>query len=505
MKLYALYTPSHEIFKDRWFLPTLREAYELVLEKCEPYCPSGSFMSEGWMKVMSRRIDLILRAVDENPDRVFVVSDVDIQFFGPTRPAIERFMRGLDFAAQKDASDRLKARMPEMSGHLCAGFFACRGNEKTRRLWQDVRRYCEENPGRHDQHALNALLNGFKARKRRNRYGIRWDYLPPSFFGPGPYLGKGDWHPGREFELPEKILLHHANWTKGIENKLRQLEHVRAKVGRRRELSRGSRLRKIRGLLRHAWRRCFAGAGPEKKYTVILPYYCEEEIQRYLKIADYLKRHTQRHPGYEFLLASSPWTDPCPRLYDAFSLLGPVRYFRCRTPAFGHTDGPAAMFWDCMQFLCDHGPRNGGFALWFESDMIPVRGDWMERLAREWESEPGLLLMGHFVASFKTRDGGMAREHINGGACYAKDFARYVPCEGRRPAFDVQFFPSIRATGRWRDSALFGFANQKNFARQIRAGKRAILHGFRQDKDLFIRNCIREVVTGGAIRETEAV
>src|SRR5579864_4047396 len=83
IKLYALYTPSHEVLKNTYFLPSIQDDFEIILEECEQTCPTANFLSEGWTQTTMRKVDLIIRAIQENWDSFFIFSDVDIQFFHP--------------------------------------------------------------------------------------------------------------------------------------------------------------------------------------------------------------------------------------------------------------------------------------------------------------------------------------------------------------------------------------------------------------------------------------
>ena len=44
------------------------------------------------------------------------------------------------------------------NGVLCTGFFACRGNEKTLQLWQDVKKVMESNELNSDQNSFNRCI-----------------------------------------------------------------------------------------------------------------------------------------------------------------------------------------------------------------------------------------------------------------------------------------------------------------------------------------------------------
>ena len=80
-----------------------------------------------------------------------------------------------------------------------------------------------------DQISFNQCI---KKRSKKNPYGVTWDYLPSIFFGAGTldaYSGYL-WKPGMEVDFPRDIVMHHANWTKGIKHKIAQLTYVRDKV-----------------------------------------------------------------------------------------------------------------------------------------------------------------------------------------------------------------------------------------------------------------------------------
>ncbi len=221
IKLYALYTPSHKKFLDEWFLPSLQDDIELKITCYDQECPDGAFMKRGWRKTMLHKVELVLQAIEENWGQYFIHCDVDIQFFAPIRERIDYAMHGYDMVFQRD----------NLTGSVCAGFFACRGNERTRGLWQEIRRRLietldsddESSRGIQDQTILNTLIRG------KNPFGIQWRFLPESFFGGGTFSGKR-WKPGMNLHVPEHPVMHHANFAVGIEDKLAQLEFARNKV-----------------------------------------------------------------------------------------------------------------------------------------------------------------------------------------------------------------------------------------------------------------------------------
>lgn len=214
VKLYAFYTPSHQEFKDEWFIPSIQDDYELILERFDQECPTGTIMQAGWNNIMVHKLDMILRGIKENWGKVFVHSDVDIQFFGKTKNVLMKAMEGKDLVIQRD----------DPYGEVCAGFFACRGNDRTLKLFEQIKRKVLEPGNRHhDQDWLNEFIY------RSNPFNVTWDYLPREMFmGGGTYTAQL-WLPGRNLPVPDTLLMHHANYTKGPQNKFAQLNYVKGK------------------------------------------------------------------------------------------------------------------------------------------------------------------------------------------------------------------------------------------------------------------------------------
>jgi len=231
MKLYSYYTPSHRDIKDNWFLPSFKDDFKLIIEEHAQECPAGKYMQEGWINCMMTKVDLIIRAVQENYGKVFIHSDVDIQFFKPVIPIIEKLIKGKDMVIQKESP----------RGTVCPGFFAAVGNKMNLKLWQDIKRELENQTEKHDQDMLNNKLlrnaisfiqkcalkvNPSDKSKCPNAYDLKWNYLPDTFYSPGIRTGK-IWNPGEELQMPKNIILHHASWTVGTDNKIAQLNYVR--------------------------------------------------------------------------------------------------------------------------------------------------------------------------------------------------------------------------------------------------------------------------------------
>jgi hypothetical protein len=232
-------------------------------------------------------------------------------------------------------------------------------------------------------------------------------------------------------------------------------------------------------------------------HYVILPYFSEPEIDRYLKIAEKIESLGKPRVRYEFVLAASPKIEPSARLYERYSRISPSHHYQCPTQIFGYPQGPTAMFWDCMDFLGNQTARDGGFGLWLESDMIPVQPDWLDRLDREWHAQPqNTVLMGCLIPDvYKKRFFRPQRiwvvEHINGGACYSKDFAERVPARYREGTFDMVVYPFLKDRGWCASTDSIALSTELQCRSDIASGQKVLLHGFLQDKDRFIGRCLQ--------------
>jgi hypothetical protein len=208
--MILIYTPSHYVLRDQWFLPTLQDDFELVHHDLSQVCKSANFMEDGWLDLMHQRLDILIKTISENMGDIIVYSDVDIQFFRPFKNMIYPMMENKDIMVQRNRP----------TGSVCAGFYFCKCNEKTLKLHQKIKEYMVSHPGSNDQDGMDYLL------RINNADHIQWSLLPDEFYNPGMHTGKR-WSPGNQLKIPQNIILHHACWTVGIDNKIKQFEYVR--------------------------------------------------------------------------------------------------------------------------------------------------------------------------------------------------------------------------------------------------------------------------------------
>ncbi len=212
IKLYSFYTPSHEILLKKYFLPSIKDDYNVIIKKIsEQSCSTATFYSQNWYLAVANKADLIIDAIKENWGDFFIYSDVDIQFFKPTKPYITHIMNTntkLDLLGQASIPGRTIVN---------TGFMVIKANSRSLSLWKDIKYHLLTYKTNGDQYYLNKLLTKHK---------IKHAVLPPTFYLPPGVL----WAPGEQLKIPHDIILHHACWTKGIENKIKQLEYVKSVV-----------------------------------------------------------------------------------------------------------------------------------------------------------------------------------------------------------------------------------------------------------------------------------
>ena len=234
----------------------------------------------------------------------------------------------------------------------------------------------------------------------------------------------------------------------------------------------------------------------EKHHVIILPYYCADEVKRYVKIAEMMETFPSQNVSHSFVLAASPLAEQSDELYDAFIKLAPTTHYKCPTKVFGYPEGPTAMFWDAMDFVAQEYRGSTGFSLWLESDMCPAKPDWLERLSNEWYHGKAPIMMGCYVPEvYKHR---LFRQpklildpHINGGACYSIDFANQLPMAAREGVFDMAVYSYAKMAGYVKPSHQITFSNVNRVRRDLVDPERALLHGFMEDKDTFIDQCVK--------------
>lgn len=201
MKLHTCFSNSHRVFLDN-FVSTFPFEPDFDLEiKHLPQICSGLYLADNWASFIKEKVKYVLEIIYKDDDECFVFSDIDVQFFGNIKSDLMHQLGLYDIIFQNDFN------------FCCAGFFACKKNSRTFRLFNNILANIVDR----EENALNYELS-----KGLVNYG----QLDNKYWTFGCY--KKYWV-GQDFGIPEDILVHHANWTVGLDNKMLLLETVRKK------------------------------------------------------------------------------------------------------------------------------------------------------------------------------------------------------------------------------------------------------------------------------------
>jgi hypothetical protein len=206
MKIYTFYSDSHKYLYDVFIesLENTNPGIDIVTDILEQK-GSGSFMENGWESTMNKKLDQIIRACEIG--EIFIHSDSDVIFLKNIEEEILSELGDSDIVFQDDG---------EVG--LCMGFFICNPNPTIISLFKKVKEILPEFQG-HDQNAINSIIKN---------YGVNYKKLSHRFFNYGQTRHK-IWN-GEYFEVPKNILVCHANWTIGIENKLKLISLVKRQI-----------------------------------------------------------------------------------------------------------------------------------------------------------------------------------------------------------------------------------------------------------------------------------
>lgn len=173
------------------------------------------FAQRHWHEVVGQKLDILIEALMATADGdVLVMSDVDVAFYAPVTGDVLRRMEGRDILFQNN-----RPSLPESAEHLCSGFMVVRASTASIAFFTAAREVLRtaNTPAVGDQRACVEVL-------RRRPDAVRWGFLPTTYWSPGDPRGR--WSPGMSLSPPDGMLVHHANHTVGVDNKVAQLRAV---------------------------------------------------------------------------------------------------------------------------------------------------------------------------------------------------------------------------------------------------------------------------------------
>ncbi len=214
MKILSFYTPSHKILFDNYFYPSykqyLSKDFELLYKTSDQLCESANYRTKGWAETVIQKLEFILDYLTTLDNKIFIFSDCDVQFLNYCTHDILYELSDYDIKFQND-----------LKGSKCSGFFIAKNNINVKNLIYKSYELFKKNirPGYGDQKAINDIIKKYP---NIAKIGL---LNSDKYFTVGNINGK-QWN-GEEFYPPINIMVHHANWTVGIDNKIKLLEYVK--------------------------------------------------------------------------------------------------------------------------------------------------------------------------------------------------------------------------------------------------------------------------------------
>jgi hypothetical protein len=210
MDVLIVTTESHRRLADEYFWPTLPSGSGAeVLERKLDVGGDGAYGSDTWQTGVTAKLHWALDYLDDHPpDTVFALSDVDIQFFPEF--SVDAMRRTLD-AAGVDVLFQKESRATD-SNEVNTGFYVARSTPWLRGLLDRAARLCSESSVKNDQTAINQLLAD-------EPLGVRWGFLPFDYYARS-----------QGFPPKARIVLHHANFSGSVPEKVAALRRLRRYV-----------------------------------------------------------------------------------------------------------------------------------------------------------------------------------------------------------------------------------------------------------------------------------
>lgn len=225
LKVYAIFSNSHEILYKNYFLPSLKNTdLELIVEKFEQI-GSGVCDSAHFSEMMLKKVEFIIETIKGNWGDIFVVSDVDIILLKKVSKDLIFRLKGKDIVFQ---AERIKGN------EINTGFYACRANENSLKLWQECKSRLKEE-----------ILQGVKTNEQIIINKILLENSPVKF----GLLPLGKYHSPLMFldiednvirnmpEIPQNICTYHANFLYDLRKKGTVLSKVREIINKHQGIS----------------------------------------------------------------------------------------------------------------------------------------------------------------------------------------------------------------------------------------------------------------------------
>lgn len=213
LRLATYYTHTHRDMCERFVLSRAAGFSEVVAREYQQTCPTASFKEAGWNACMMDKLDLLMRLPQDGTPTLYV--DADVCLLPGLAEWCGQQIRGMEFHEIAYSDDVVQ---------WCAGVMLFRSTAYTHAWWRLVADMAQllDQP---DQDVIHVL------RANAKRLPVPMTVLPGDRVANWATLGHRTPWQGESFKVPETAVVWHANWTIGVEAKLRMLEHVAETTG----------------------------------------------------------------------------------------------------------------------------------------------------------------------------------------------------------------------------------------------------------------------------------
>jgi hypothetical protein len=216
MRLLAFVTESHRPMLDEFVMPAAAAFDETVVSVAPQRCPSASFKREGWNECMADKLKAILSLPLDGKPTLYVDCDVALS---------PRAAAWAAEYAESMAPDEIA--FSDDVVQWCAGVMLFRPTVATAEWWRLIMALSAAwmTP---DQDVIHSLRH--QVSERGGAMPVPVSVLPASRVSNWATIGNLTVWGGEEFVVPETCLAWHANWTIGVESKMKMLRAAKAQL-----------------------------------------------------------------------------------------------------------------------------------------------------------------------------------------------------------------------------------------------------------------------------------
>lgn len=166
MNIHVFGNQGQNVLYQRFFRPSLCDEWNVVYHELKTKA-AADFATQSFKRIIHEKVSRLVNEIlsSEDPQGAFLLSDIDIQFFGPCDSVVQEKLARHDIVFQKE-----QASGPEVN----TGFIAMRPTPQVKDLWSEVERRLaqslEEDEFVNEQQLVNLLLP--------TRTSLNWSTFP---------------------------------------------------------------------------------------------------------------------------------------------------------------------------------------------------------------------------------------------------------------------------------------------------------------------------------------